>query len=149
MRAVSDLRHLDEADYRAVLELKFRYCRLVDAHDWEGLRALFTVDSSFELPVSNRAMPRDEAIAVYADRMRDIESIHVVAMPLVQALGEDLVSVEWRMEDRLYLADSTVHGFGRYEDTCVREAGEWIFASLRLVRTRREVGPRRNGDRQS
>ncbi|GAA3007672.1 hypothetical protein GCM10010461_17410 [Microbacterium aurantiacum] len=135
---MSDPHHVDEADYRAVLDLKFRYCRLVDAHDWEGLRALFTVDATFDLPLWDHVMSRDEAMAAYADRMRSVESIHVVSMPLVEVLGEDRVSVEWHMEDRLYLADSTVQGFGRYEDTCVREAGQWKFASLRLVRLRRE-----------
>lgn len=141
---MSDPHHVDEADYRAVLDLKFCYCRLVDAHDWTGLRALFTEDASFDLPDGDRVMSRDEAMAAYADRMRGVESIHVVSMPLVKVLGEDRVSVEWRMEDRLYLADSTVHGFGRYEDTCVLEAGQWKFASLRLVRIRRQSTRRTN-----
>lgn len=133
---------LDDSDYRAVLDLKYRYCRFVDAHDWEALRGLFTADAVFELPVWDQPLRRDDAITAYAQRMSDVDSIHVVMMPLVERIGEEVLSVEWRMEDRLELGDSAVHGFGRYEDTCVREGGEWKIASLRLVRSRRHVSPR-------
>lgn len=129
---------LGYADFRAILELKYRYCRLVDDQDWASLIELFTPDATLDVPVWRAPKPREAAISAYADHMDQIKSIHTVSMPVMVVETSDVVSVEWRMEDRLFSANAVVHGFGRYEDRCARVDGEWKISRLRLVRSRRE-----------
>lgn len=128
-----------EDDRAELLELKHRYCRLVDEKAWESLRALFLPDAVFEMPLWGRSRRREEAIAHYAERMGRMESVHTVFMPIVEWEGDDGASVDWRMEDWLYEDGQLRHGFGEYHDRFRRVAGRWLFTAIRLDRMRVDV----------
>lgn len=128
-------------DRFAILELKARYFRAVDTHDWELLESLFVPDAKF----TGKGGFDTVGAADWVGRVRSFLeggwSSHHGHTPEVTIDG-DAASGIWAMEDYVGLpTGDIVHGYGHYADTYVRTADGWRIASMILTRLREERLP--------
>jgi hypothetical protein len=137
-----------------IMELKARYCRLLDTRQWEAWGALFTDDVAVNL--SDDVTP-DMGIAVFSGRALMVEqtrqlidaseSVHHVHGLELAFADDHHASGIWSMYDRIvFPAGSpmpframTAHGF--YHEDYMRAADGWRIASLRLQRLARAFEP--------
>lgn len=142
---------LDQEDRNALLDLKARYFRFVDAKLWDELEVLFAPDAVLkpvdDLPGVTFEGPRGICEGVSLS-MRDVASIHHGFTPELAMTGIDEAQGIWPMEDRLWFGPSSAapgmvfHGFGHYHERYVRIGREWRFHTIELRRLRVETrGP--------
>ncbi len=132
-------------DWRAICELKARYCRFMDTKDWDRYRALFTED--YELDVSQESgIPpikgRDAAIEAVLSHIRHAVTAHQVHNPEITIDGDEAHGI-WALQDRVIFGPGgpSISGFGHYHERYVRQDGQWKIASLRLTRLHIDVAP--------
>ena len=127
-----------------IKELRSRYFRCVDCKDWAAFEQLFVADAVLNLSDDiGRMLQGREAIARFVEAgLRGVVSVHHGHMPEIFVTSPSRANGIWAMEDRLFwAADSmspvrTLHGYGHYYDTYVREDGRWLFESVTLRRIR-------------
>jgi hypothetical protein len=137
-----------------IMELKARYCRLLDTREWEQWGALFTDDIAVDL---REDVTPEFGIAVFSGRALMVEqtrrlidasdSVHHVHGLELTFEDADHATGIWGMYDRIVFSPSnplpframTAHGF--YHERYVREAGAWKIAALRLQRLARAFEP--------
>jgi hypothetical protein len=137
-----------------IIELKSRYCWLLDDGELDGLVDLFTPYAVCDLGGFGHLTGTAEIRAGYA---RLIESLglpgarqHSVTNPLIEVVGT-------RARGRWYLLTSydlgarreqrqPVGALGRYDDEYSRQSGQWRIAglSLRMAWPENPVGCRRS-----
>nr|WP_231377838.1 nuclear transport factor 2 family protein [Sphingobium sp. JAI105] len=132
-----------------IKQLKARYFRCVDGKDWDGFRAVFAADAAFD--ISN---DRPGCILIGPDSIAEAAStpltgcisIHHGHCPEIEVISETTATGIWAMEDMLrWDAQSarpnrTLHGYGHYHETYVKQDGGWRIQSLKLVRLRVDHG---------
>lgn len=118
-------------DRAAIAELRARYCAYLDAHDWDALVELFTVDGEFH--GMGAARGRDELRAFYAriteesfDAFWHFSSNETVELDGDRATGETYLNQPSVIDGVAYACA------GRYRDELVRQAGRWLFARRRV-----------------
>jgi hypothetical protein len=120
-----------------IKELKARYFRLLDTHQWPELANVFTSDVQFDID-SNQHMEftgRDPFIANVSSVLAGVKHVHHGHMPEIALTGTHAAAGIWAMYDHLIYPDRIVHGYGHYHETYRLEAdGEWRIATLRLTR---------------
>ena len=122
-------------DIEAIRQLKAAYCDACDDdHNGDAVVALFTANGSWGQGGFEPFVGR-EAIAEYLFSIRDGKgmqrSAHLVTNPNIEVDG-DRAKASWRFV-MMYKAteDGAFHRIiGRYEDTYIREQGQWLFQSL-------------------
>lgn len=126
-----------------VKQLKARYCRTVDTHDWAGYAAVFTPDavlypsaSAAESGSADVSSKRGvEAIVAWVREALDsAHSVHQVFMPEIELTSPSTATGIWAMEDRVEWPDRVLHGFGHYSETYRRTEAGWRLASTKLTR---------------
>jgi hypothetical protein len=124
-------------DWRAICELKARYCRLLDTKDWAAYRELFTED--YELDVSQGSdwpviRGRDAALEQVRARLQGVITVHQVHTPEITVDGEQARGI-WAMQDRLVFPNGLdLTGYGHYHERYVTQNGTWKIAALKLTR---------------
>lgn len=105
-----------------------RFAMLNDAHDADGLAAMFTADGSFARPSEPDApVAGREAIgAFFRDRPRRVTR-HVMANTIVDILSDREVRAHSYVV--LYMADKTL--IGDFHDRMELHDGVWLFAERR------------------
>ncbi|MFN3474307.1 MAG: nuclear transport factor 2 family protein [Blastomonas sp.] len=105
-----------------------RFAMLNDAHDSDGLAAMFTRDGSFARPSDPDApvIGRDNILAFFRDRPRRTTR-HVMANTIVDIVSDREVRAHSYVA--LYMADKTL--VGDFHDRLVLEDGVWLFAERR------------------
>jgi hypothetical protein len=143
------------ADIEAIRQLKARYCRLVDAKEWDAWSNLFTEGAQFILE-GNAGEPlptlqgRDVFVRLSRESLVDAISVHHVHAPEIDVDGDRATGI-WAMSDDVELPHGIaglhdypvrLRGTGHYHEEYVRDAdGRWRIASLRLTRIRTEWTP--------
>lgn len=134
-------------DWRAICELKARYCRLLDTKDWDGWRALFTDDYVMDVSQETGQPPTqggDVAVASVRSFIETAITCHQVHTPEIAITGDTATGV-WAMQDLVLFspAGPGIRGLGHYHETYVKADGAWKIARLRLTRLRIEpvAGP--------
>lgn len=128
----------------AIRITKANYFLGVDTKDWDLIRReVFMPETTFQF-VEFREEPfigGETILAMFADAMANVVSIHHGHMPIIEILSDTAAKGIWAMEDRIYLpsGDLFIHGFGHYHETYVRRAEGWRIATMRLTRLRREM----------
>ncbi|RYD63430.1 MAG: nuclear transport factor 2 family protein [Sphingomonadales bacterium] len=129
-------------DWRAICELKARYCRLMDGKDWDGYRDLFTEDYELDVSAASGGAPvrgRDAALATVLPHIRDAVTAHQVHSPEI-VIRDDEADGIWAMQDRVIFAGgASISGFGHYHERYRREDGRWRIARLKLTRLHVDV----------
>jgi hypothetical protein len=128
----------------AILRLKARYLRSIDARDWATLATLFTADAL--LDAGGRREEGAEAIATgIAAGLEGVVSVHHAYQPEIDVRVDGTATGIWAMDDYLeWPAQSETtgapvgfRGYGHYHDLYVRdEEGEWRFGRVTLSRIR-------------
>jgi hypothetical protein len=131
-------------------QLKARYFRLLDAHDWDAFRELFTDDLTLDIAEStSRPDSPDTFVAALRRHLDDAVTVHQGHMPEIEILGPDSASGIWAMSDRVEPAVTSGYpsftGYGHYHETYRRVGGRWLISSLRLTRLARTERPRGAG----
>ncbi len=135
---------------QAIRDLKSRYFRFVDTHDWDGLATIFCADAEFDttrargdgkpLPEGGEVSKGRDAILQYiVQGMRASSSVHhghgheITFVSNTEASGviamEDWVT--WEGPPRF-----EAHGFGHYHEIYRIEDGEWRIWRSALTRLR-------------
>jgi len=128
-----------------IMDVKARYCRVLDARDWDGFGALFTEDAVLDVREDTGSEPfhgRKAIIDTVQAAVAHARSSHQVHSPEITFDGPDAANVVWAMQDRVIWEKgkspiptaSGITGYGHYHERYVRLGGTWLIASLRLTR---------------
>jgi hypothetical protein len=142
------------SDLEALRTLKARYCRYCDTKQWELFFDLFTEDAVFDVRAGASVEPdltdgdfadmgyqvgRANIAKTVAIMSANITSVHHCHTPELELTSPDTATGIWALEDRLdYSAGpiKSVHGFGHYHETYVRQGDTWRIRTLRVTRLR-------------
>lgn len=131
-----------------IKQLKARYFRCMDTHDWAGLAEVFTHDCRFdphgaleENPDRGGAEPilgREAATTYIRQGIEPITSAHFGHMPEIEILSETEATGIWALADILRTPTgepfAMFRGYGHYHETYSKADGRWRIASLRITR---------------
>jgi hypothetical protein len=132
---------VEEADRRAICELKYRYLRCLDTKDWDGFAACFVPDATGAYAGGLDFTDRDGIVTFMRDNMGPgLISLHQVHNPEI-ALGldgdPDRAGATWYLEDRVLVPafDYVLEGAAFYDDRYVRTSEGWRIAHTGYRRT--------------
>lgn len=130
----------DEADRRAVSELKHRYLRCLDLKDWDAFADCFVPDATGSY--ATIALDGRDAIV---DFMREnmgpgLISLHQVHHPEITLSLDgdpDRAGATWYLEDRVLVPafDYALEGAAFYDDRYIRTSDGWRIAHTGYRRT--------------
>jgi hypothetical protein len=127
----------------AIKQVKARYCRHLDAEDWDAFRTLFADDAEF-LAEGRPFSGADAFVAgiVRHHTLAKVRTVHHCHMPEIALQDAEHASGTWAMYDyvdRVWVADGrreAFAGYGHYAETYVAGDGGWRIASMTLTRLR-------------
>lgn len=129
-----------------IRQLKARYFRFVDSHDWSEFRSLFTDDAVFTLPKAPQSAfgtelvsggedvieGADAFVAWVSQGLADAKSAHLGYMPEIEILSATEARGLWGMEDIVRWPGRTIHGYGYYSETYRCEDDAWRISGWAL-----------------
>jgi 3-phenylpropionate/cinnamic acid dioxygenase small subunit len=126
-------------DLEEIKALKARYCRLVDAQDWDGwLDTVLTED--VVLTLEGRAVEGHEGVRAMIEAVLvGATTVHHVHAPEITLTEPDTATGTWAMDDLVHLVrpkERRFHGHGHYHETYVRTPAGWRIAASELTRLR-------------
>lgn len=132
---MTDLAELEA--FVAISQLKARYCRTLDAGDWDAFAELFTEDLVLEVPGAEPVRGRDNAIGFIRSALENATTAHHVHPPEIDLRGDE-AHVIFAMQDRNTWGEPgkggrVQRGYGQYHERYVRAGGQWKIAHQKLV----------------
>jgi ketosteroid isomerase-like protein len=136
---MSEAQQLQELlDREAIRELKARYMRFVDTKDWDGFRACFTDDATFQVMDYPLIEGADTFVAYVREHVGE-KTAHHGHMPELTIESPTEASGTWALADYVEWSPDPdtggrrgFKGFGRYDETYRKVDGEWKIATWRL-----------------
>ncbi len=140
-----DLIHIE-----AIRQLKARYFRAIDQHDWDLLRDVFTadvvIDTTDDAGPGTELKGRDQFIEVVSSVLGDAITVHHGHMSEIDITGADSARGTWSMEDHIWFPEpagrSKLWGTGWYEEEYRLVDAQWKIAHMILRRQRIEIDGR-------
>jgi SnoaL-like domain len=139
----------------AIRELKARYFRFADEHDWDAWRQVFTDDLHVEMMDGAPIDGADTFVEFIRGTNDSRRTRHHGHNPELTIDGPTEAHGRWALSDYLeWPADPetgerrTIHGYGGYEETYRKVDGAWKIASMRLS-YRSEAPPRTRSTRRA
>lgn len=132
----------DCADYRAIEQLKARYCRTLDCKDWQGFRDVFSDGFVGDTKAAGGGVIEgaDPFVSFVRKALGKAVTVHHVQQPEIELSSASTASGIWAMQDVVRFAPGlTLHGFGHYRETYAKTGEEWRIASSTLTRLREEL----------
>ena len=141
--------HEDLLDIHALQNLKFRYIRAVDTHDWDLMNTLFADDASVWFANGAYSFTgRNRIMEFYRTLVGpSFISNHVAVHPEIELKGNGTATGVWRLVDTVHFLEDTpavthlaikagdqVNGAGYYYDEYVKTSGDWKIKSTGYVR---------------
>ena len=131
------------AEIEAIKTLKARYCRLLDAKQWDAWRELFTDDfvSDTSQCGGQVVSGADEFIAFLRRTLGKPSqvTVHQVHAPEIEITGPSSARGVWALNDIVHLAPGVnLNGYGHYHETYVKAGGQWRIATSTLTRIRED-----------
>jgi uncharacterized protein (TIGR02246 family) len=135
----------------AIKQVKARYYRFLDTHDWDAFEGVFTEDAVLNVQVETRILQSEEGIyrgratiRAFAEKaIAGAITIDHALLPEIEILSEDTATAIWAQEDRVFWPDGgpnkQLHGHGYDYETYRRVDGKWLIASTKLVRLRTDM----------
>jgi hypothetical protein len=138
-----ELNKLEEIE--EIKKVKARYFRLMDQKRWNEWRELFTEDvtavyhgtprgSQGEEPASFQCEGRENLVTKVSSLLANAVSVHHGHMPEIEVTSPTTATGIWAMFDYLRFPNSTLKGYGHYEEDYVKEAGAWKIKRILLTR---------------
>jgi hypothetical protein len=131
-------------EIEALKQLKARYCRLLDAKDWNAWRTLFADD--FIGDTSQAGGKRIEGADAFVDFVRGTlgsarrVTVHQVHAPELVLSSDTSANGVWALHDIVRLLPGlTLHGYGHYHETYEKQHGQWRIKTSKLTRLREDL----------
>lgn len=134
-----------------IKQLKARYYRFLDTHDWEGFRSLWTSDAVMDMNFPDRILASEdgiyrgpEAITAFAkNAIGQATTIDHALLPEIEILTLTTARGIWAQEDRVFWPEGypnkSLHGFGHEHETYEKIDGQWRIKSTKLVRLKTAI----------
>lgn len=137
----------DLVEIEAIKTLKYRYVRCLDLKLWDEIAHCFVGDATASYGGgAHEFTGRDAIVGFLRDAMgsEGFLSSHRVGQPEIELTGAGEARGRWALDDVVVHTDLgvTIRGSSFYEDTYVKEAGEWKIASTGYRRVFEEIEPR-------
>jgi hypothetical protein len=135
---------------QAIIDLKSRYCRLIDSKDWVGYAELYTEDAMLQWgPAADHVVHGRANIRRFlSETLAHGFTTHHVHNPEIQVHGDGTATGTWALFEYLRVTPDPPrpgerpqlnrHGYGRYDETYQLEGDSWRIASLKLTFGRRD-----------
>jgi hypothetical protein len=121
-----------------IAKLKARYCAYCDdRYDPDGIASLFIENAIWDGGVFGRYEGQEAIRAFFARVSSEITfAAHLVLNPIIELQSADSATGKWRLiMPATFIAAGKPEArwhFAAYDDTFVRDAGVWRFATLRV-----------------
>jgi hypothetical protein len=134
----------DLVDIEALKQLKARYCRLLDAKDWQAWRQVFTDDFVSDTSKAGGKMIHGADDFVEFTRgslkKRSQATAHQVHAPELELTSPSTARGIWALEDVVRLAPGVnLRGYGHYHETYEKVDGRWLIKTSTLTRLREDI----------
>jgi len=126
-------------DIESIKQLKARYCRYLDAKDWDRRRDLFTDDFVGDTTQAGGTVidGADEFIAYTRNTIGKSSqaTVHQVHAPEIELTSTTTARGIWALNDVVRLVPAlTLHGYGHYHETYEKIDGRWRIKTSKLTR---------------
>ena len=131
-------------DLEAIRQLKARYLRLMDTKQWDRWGDCFMPDiiavfegaprASSDQPMENRVEGSELLVGLCRELLADATTIHQVYMPEIELINDTTATAVWAMFDNVQFPTCNFKGWGHYQDSYVKEDGQWKIQKLHLTR---------------
>lgn len=134
----------DPSELEALRQLKARYCRLLDAKEWEAFRDLFSEDFESDTSEAGGRLIRGRAafIAFVSGVLGSASrpTVHQVHAPELALTSATTAEGRWALEDFVrFFPGLNLRGYGHYHETYEKQGEVWRIKSSRLTRLREDV----------
>lgn len=131
-------------DLEAIKGLKARYCRLLDAKDWQAWRQVFTDDFVSDTSSAGGKLIEgaDDFVEFTRRSLRKPSQVtaHQVHAPEIELTSPTTARGVWALEDVVRLAPGVnLRGYGHYHETYEKVGGSWLIKTSTLTRLREDV----------
>ncbi len=137
----------DLVEIEAIKRLKYRYARLLDTKDFDGLNDLFVDDATASYSGGQLSYDGRDAIIGFLRKALGSTTMltsHLVGQPEIELTGANTARGTWSLQDMVIVAeqDVEIRGTAFYDDRYVKVDGAWKFAHTGYRRVYEEMGPR-------
>ena len=137
----------DLVEIEAIKQLKYRYARLLDTKDFDGLTELFVEDATASYSGGQLSYEGRDAIVDFLRTALGSTSMltsHLVGQPEIELIDPQTARGTWALQDMVIVAEQgiEIRGTAFYEDRYVKVDGAWKFAHTGYRRVYEEMGPR-------
>ncbi|MCV7259808.1 nuclear transport factor 2 family protein [Mycobacterium shimoidei] len=132
------------AEIEAIKRLKARYCRHLDAKDWQAWREVFADDFvSDTSEAGGKVITGAEEFISFIRRTLGKPSqptIHQVHAPEIELTSPTTATGVWALNDVVRLGPGlNLQGYGHYHETYEKAAGQWRIKTSKLTRLREDI----------
>jgi len=132
-----------------IKQLKYRYVRAIDTHDWPLMSSCFAADATFDPDSGGYQEQGREAIVSFFEQLigPSFVSSHCVSHPEIELTSQTTARGRWRLEDVVHFTapnsavksvnvsgGQELHGAAYYYDEYELGADGWRIKSLTYVR---------------
>lgn len=137
----------DLVEIELIKQLKYKYLRLLDQHDFDAMRDVLTEDCAARYADGRYSFDGVEAIIGFLKESMGAEtflSSHACHHPEITLNGDGTASGTWKLEDRVIIGDvdMELHGAAFYHDEYVKSAAGWRISATGYRRVFEEMFPR-------
>ena len=134
-------------EIEAIKRLKYRYARLLDTKDFDGLTECFTEDAKASYSGGQLSYDGRDAIIGFLRGALGSQAMitsHLVGQPEIELTGPESATATWALQDLVILAEQgiEIRGTAFYEDEYLKKDGRWRFRHTGYKRVYEEMGPR-------
>ena len=131
-------------EIESIKQLKARYCRLLDAKDWDAWREIFADDFHSDTSEAGGKVidGADEFVAFTRKNLQKPSQVtaHQVHAPEIELTSDTTARGVWALEDVVRLAPGVnLRGYGHYHETYEKIDGQWRIKSSKLTRLREDI----------
>lgn len=139
------LEHL--VDLELIKQLKYKYLRVLDQHEFDEMRSVLTDDVVARYSDGKYSFDGVEAVITFLKESMGSEkflSSHAVHHPEITLHGDGTASGIWKLEDNVIVGDHgvNIHGAAFYYDDYVKTADGWRIKATGYRRIYEEMYPR-------
>lgn len=130
-------------EIEAIKQLKARYCRLLDAKDWDGWRTLFADDFHSDTAESGgkSIVGADDFVAFVRSALGKPTraTVHQVHAPEIELTSDTTATGIWVLEDVVRFGFGlNMKGYGHYHERYEKIDGVWKIQYSKLTRLRED-----------
>ena len=147
----------DLLQIREIEQLKYRYLRALDTHNWDLMAQCFDEQAEVWYRDGNYSFKgRDNILSFLRDQVTDtVICSHIALHPEVSLTGPDTATGVWRLQDIVHFTGShsgaqegdirggeKMEGAAYYFDDYVKREGKWLIAKTGYVRIFETISPK-------